>query len=149
MWFYELALEVVKFYAVETTIVESKRCFLTLSASSWEVPFTFQQYYFWKDRLPNSVKYIIPSSEMTSSDSVPGAYARYLMLIERCSWLTSLTSIAGDRCRLNGKDLVRHVITILRSQDKIFVAHYQNILLKYVLTSRVYCCEITSSMWQG
>ncbi len=59
------------------------------------------------------------------------------------------TTLAGDRCRLNGKDLVQHVITILKSHDKTFLTDYQNILLKYVLTSRMYCCEVTSQMWQG
>ena len=63
--------------------------------------------------------------------------------------LVCFSSFPGDQCRLNGKDLVNHIITMLRIQDKAFVADYQNILLKYVLSSRTYCCELTSQMWQG
>lgn len=38
---------------------------------------------------------------------------------------------------------------MLKSQEKTCLADYQNILLKYVFTSRTYCCEFTSQMWQG
>ena len=57
--------------------------------------------------------------------------------------------LVGGRCRLNGKDLAHHVIDMLKSRDKNILTDYQNILLKYVLTSPVYCCELTSQMWQG
>ena len=57
----------------------------------------------------------------------------------------------GEHCRLNGKDVVQHITAILKNQDmnNMFVADYQNILLKFILSSKTYRCEITCKMWHG
>ena len=45
----------------------------------------------------------------------------------------------GGRCRLNGKDLAQCITSVLVNQEmkRIFLSDYQNILLKYVLGSKV------------
>ncbi|XP_028397504.1 serine-protein kinase ATM-like [Dendronephthya gigantea] len=58
------------------------------------------------------------------------------------------TADERDKYRLNGKELVHYVITMLKTQDKAVTGDYLQILGKHILTSRTYCCELTSEMWK-
>ncbi|CAB4032080.1 serine- kinase ATM isoform X1, partial [Paramuricea clavata] len=89
-----------------------------------------------------------PRNSQTSSSIVANNREKKRQEVMSLFKFVIKTADERDRCRLNGKDLVHHVITTLKSQNKAFVTDYQNILLKYVLTSRIYCCELTSQMWR-
>ncbi|XP_046853206.1 serine-protein kinase ATM-like [Xenia sp. Carnegie-2017] len=69
---------------------------------------------------------------------------------EAISFLKYVIKIADNRDlnRLNAKDLVQHILHMLKHEDKAIVIDYQNILLKHVLTSKIYCCEISSLLWK-
>ena len=76
---------------------------------------------------------------------------RHCSIIHQNDFCMFFFNFQGEHCRLNGKDVVQHITAILKNQDmnNMFVADYQNILLKFILSSKTYRCEITCKMWHG
>lgn len=113
----------------------------------WDFVFKYTQAYV--NREMECLRNQKPRNSQTPSSTV--ANNREKKKKEIVALLKFVIKIADERerYRLNGKDVVQHIITILVNQDMngMFVTDYQNIFLKYILTSKTYRCEITCKMW--